>query len=51
MWTPPDCGNLSEMVALQHEYYLELRNAGFTRHEALHIMMNQSTCACDGDNQ
>lgn len=44
MFEPTDVNSMEEVALLQHEYYRNLREAGFTKHEAWHIMQSQVDC-------
>lgn len=40
----PDCNTLDETAAMMHETYASLLRAGFTKHEALHIVTADGCC-------
>jgi hypothetical protein len=47
MWTPPETGSLQETCDMQHEFYVSLVQSGFTKHEAMHLMLGEA--CCEGD--
>lgn len=46
MWKPPEMESLQDTSDAMHEYYLSLKNSGFTRHEAFHLILGVPMC-CD----
>lgn len=45
----PDNLTMSEQAALMHEFYISLTDQGFTKSEAMHIMLQQPCCnECGG---
>lgn len=40
----PECDTLDETVAMMHEMYQAAVNQGFSRHQALHIVMGDACC-------
>jgi hypothetical protein len=49
VFEPTDVNSMQEVATLTHEYYLNLRSAGFSRHEALHIVNGTSCCNKEGN--
>lgn len=44
MWTPPDMNTLQDHCDAVHEMYESLTNAGFTKHEAMHVLLQDPCC-------
>ena len=43
-WTPPEPQTLNEAAVHMHEMFKSLVDQGFTRHEALHLVVGQGCC-------
>ena len=43
-WEAPEFDTLDEVMAAMHEGFRSALRAGFTRHQALHIVMGKSCC-------
>lgn len=44
MYELPEINTLSEVFVAQHESFVAMRNAGFTKHEIWHILLSQVDC-------
>lgn len=43
-WEPPEMETLQDQAKMMNELYLSLVSEGFTKHQALHIIMGQPCC-------
>lgn len=48
-WECPAPDTMADVAMMLNEYYRNLRQSGFTRHEALHLVMGDACCKRDDE--